>query len=191
MQTIGLILVVISFVPIIISIKFKRNFFNVKEVIIDHLKLFKNCKSQYFVFYGSPLLLSVGLALIYNSTKAFYDNLSLIVSIILSMLFAVLAIITNYDYSHYKDKKKTKIQNVVTETINSIIFETFICVLILLYGMIILIIDDSIESNMIANKVVTGFAIFLFTVLLFDLLIVIKRISKIMLLKTTEGDQET
>ena len=191
-KNIGITLIIISLIPIIISIIYeKRSFFNLKSVIIKHYAMFKTCKSQMILFIGTPLVLSIGLAMIYDSTKLFYDNLSVIISIVLSMLFAVLAILTNYDYSKYQDeKKKERIQNVVTETINSIVFETYICVLLLLYGMIMIIVSEVCQINNITSKVFTGIACFLFSVLLLDLLIVIKRVSKIMTLKIKEGDQD-
>ena len=105
------------------------------------------------------------------------------------MLFSVLAIITNYDYSNYKEKvTKTKIQKVVTETINSILFEAFICILLLLYSIVIIVLNDTISINMIVNKILTGIACFLFTVLLMNLLIVIKRLSKTMIIKINDDN---
>ena len=96
-KTIGFALIVVAIIPIIISIfSERRSFFNIKSIIKDHLKMFENCKNQYLIFYGSPFILSVGLALIYDAQDDFYNNLSVIISIILSMLFAVLAILTNY-----------------------------------------------------------------------------------------------
>ena len=159
--------------------------------------MFKNCKSQYWVFYGSPFLLSVGLAFIYDAQDNFYDNLSVIISIILSMLFAVLAILTNYNYSvesnDENQKRSTipdKVHKVVDETTNSIIFETVLCVFLLIYGMIVVIIRDVMPVNVIVNKTLTGISCFLFTVLLLDLLIVVKRMTKIIKYKMNEGDQD-
>lgn len=188
---IGLILILISFILIVISIfNERRSFFNIKNVLKEHFKIFESCKSQYIVFYGAPLFLSIGLAMIYDSTTSFYDSLAVIISIVLSMLFAVLAIITSYDYSNYNDEEmQTRILKVVKETINSIVFETFICILLLIYGMIIIILQDVLVINVIINKILTGVACFLFIVLLLDLLIVIKRINKIMEIKINERNQ--
>ena len=203
-NTIGYILIIIAIIPILFSFHNEhRSFFNIKTVIKDHLKIFKDCKSQYFIFYGSPLLLSVGLALIYDAQDNFYDNLSVIISIILSMLFAVLAILSNYDYSEKKDDDSEtaeenhnrtttneKVLKIVNETTDSIMFETMICVFLLIYGMIVVIVRGVMPLNVIVNKILTGISCFLFTVLLLDLLIVVKRMTKIIKYKMNEGDQD-
>jgi len=129
-KIIGFALIIIAFFIIIVSICSRRqNFFNIREIIREHIALFDRCRSQYIVFYGAPLLLSIGLAIIYDSTALFYDSISVIISIILSMLLAVLAIITSFDYSNYTNENtRSNILNVVKETTNAIMFEMIICV---------------------------------------------------------------
>lgn len=194
---IGYILIIIAIIPVLFSFHNEhKSFFNIKTVIKEHLKIFKDCKSQYLIFYGSPLLLSVGLAFIYDAQDNFYDNLSVIISIILSMLFAVLAILTNYDFSEKSDDDQNrtttheKVLKIVNETTDSIMFETMICVFLLIYGMIVVIVRDVMPLNVIVNKILTGISCFLFTVLLLDLLIVVKRMTKIIKYKMNEGDQD-
>ena len=144
------------------------------------------------MFYGAPLLLSVGLALIYNPTAKFYDSISVIISVILSMLLAVLAIITSFDYSNYTNENtRSKILNVVKETTNAIMFETIICVLLLLYGMVVVVVQDVVTINAIVNRVLTGITVFLFSVLILDLLIVVKRISRIIDVKLNERNNRS
>ena len=191
-KTIGFALIVVAIIPIIISIfSERRSFFNIKSIIKDHLKMFENCKSQYLIFYGSPFILSVGLALIYDAQDDFYNNLSVIISIILSMLFAVLAILTSFDYSNSLNSNdntanSSNIIKVVNETTNSIIFETIICVFLLIYGMIVVIVRGVMSLNLVINKILAGVSCFFFTVLILDLLVVIKRMSRIIKIKMNE-----
>lgn len=191
-KTIGFALIVVAIIPIIISIfSERRSFFNIKSIIKDHLKMFENRKSQYLIFYGSPFILSVGLALIYDAQDDFYNNLSVIISIILSMLFAVLAILTSLDYSNSLNSNdntanSSNIIKVVNETTNSIIFETIICVFLLIYGMIVVIVRGVMPLNLVINKILTGVSCFFFTVLILDLLVVIKRMSRIIKIKMNE-----
>ncbi len=191
-KTIGFALIVVAIIPIIISIfSERRSFFNIKSIIKDHLKMFENCKNQYLIFYGSPFILSVGLALIYDAQDDFYNNLSVIISIILSMLFAVLAILTSFDYSNSLNSNdntanSSNIIKVVNETTNSIIFETIICVFLLIYGMIVVIVRGVMPLNLVINKILTGVSCFFFTVLILDLLVVIKRMSRIIKIKMNE-----
>ena len=192
-KIIGFALIIIAFLIIIVSICSRRqNFFNIREIIREHIALFDRCRSQYIVFYGAPLLLSVGLALIYNPTTIFYDSISVIISIILSMLLAVLAIITSFDYSNYTNENtRSNILNVVKETTNAILFETIICVLLLLYGMVVVVVQDVVTINAIVNRVLTGVTVFLFSVLILDLLIVVKRISRIIDVKLSERNNRS
>ena len=191
-KAIGFALIVVAIIPIIISIfSERRNFFNIKSIIKDHLKMFENCKSQYLIFYGSPFILSVGLAFIYDAQDDFYDNLSVIISIILSMLFAVLAILTSFDYSNSLNSNdntanSSNIIKVVNETTSSIIFETIICVFLLIYGMIVVIVRGVMSLNLVINKILAGVSCFFFTVLILDLLVVIKRMSRIIKIKMNE-----
>lgn len=191
-KIIGFALIIIAFLIIIVSICSRRqNFFNIREIIRAHFALFDRCRSQYIVFYVAPLLLSVGLALIYNPTAKFYDSISVIISIILSMLLAVLAIITSFDYSNYTNENtRSNILNVVKETTNAIMFETIICVL-LLYGMVVVVVQDVVTINAIVNRVLTGVTVFLFSLLILDLLIVVKRISRIIDVKLNERNNRS
>lgn len=192
-KIIGFALIIIAFLIIIVSICSRRqNFFNIREIIREHIALFDRCRSQYIVFYGAPLLLSIGLAIIYDSTAIFYDSISVIISIILSMLLAVLAIITSFDYSNYTNENtRSNILNVVKETTNAIMFETIICVLLLLYGMVVVVVQDVVTINAIVNRVLTGVTVFLFSVLILDLLIVVKRISRIIDVKLSERNNHS
>ena len=192
-RIIGFALIIIAFLIIIVSICSRRqNFFNIREIIREHIALFGRCRSQYIVFYGAPLLFSVGLSLIYNPTAIFYDSISVNISIILSMLLAVLAIITSFDYSNYTNENtRSNILNVVKETTNAIMFETILCVLLLLYGMVVVVVQDVVTINTIVNRILTGVTVFLFSVLILDLLIVVKRISRIIDVKLSERNNHS
>lgn len=201
-KTIGFAFIVVAIIPIIISIFSERkSFFNIKSIIKDHLKIFENCKSHYLIFYGFPFILSVGLALIYDAQNDFYNNLSVIISIILSMLFAVLAILISFNYfnslnsneeftdqqvNQHNTSNSSNIIKVVNETTNFIIFETIICVFLLIYGMIVVIVRGVMPLNLLINKIFTGVSCFFFTVLILDLLVVIKRMSRIIKIKINE-----
>lgn len=140
----GLMLVVISALLILICLLQKREtFFNLRNVIVKHLGLFKHCKCQYLTFYGLPLLFSIGLAMLYEAGEPFYSNLSVIISILISMLLAVLSILTGKEYSSVNNKEqRVKIHRVIDETITAIIFDTVLCVFMLLYGLVMIIVND-------------------------------------------------
>lgn len=177
----GLFLV-ISFTLINFIFLFRKNesFFNLRDVVKDHLLLFRNCKSQYIVFYFSPLLFAVGLALIYEAGETFYTNLSVIISILLSMLLAILSILTGKDYSFIEDaNQRENIQNVTQETITAIIFDSLLCIFLLLYGLAMIVIDGVNFDTEIVKRVLAGIAYYSFAVTLLNLLLIVKRMSRI------------
>lgn len=177
----GLFLV-ISFMLINFIFLFRKNesFFNLRDVVKDHLLLFRDCKSQYIVFYFSPLLFAVGLSLIYEAGETFYTNLSVIISILLSMLLAILSILTGKDYSFIEDaNQRENIQNVTQETITAIIFDSLLCIFLLLYGLAMIVIDGINFDTEIVKRVLAGIAYYSFAVTLLNLLLIVKRMSRI------------
>lgn len=194
---VGLIMLSVFTLLMIISL-FKRHdtFFNIREVIRKQLLLFKNCRYQYFTFYGLPIFLSVGLALIYQADEAFYTEISVVIGILLSMLFAILSILTGYDFSNVKNtKQKVKVQKVVTETINAIVFDSVLCIFMMIYGLVIIVISGvdyswlSIDLTII-KMVVSGAAYYLFTVIMLTLLLIVKHMSKIIEFKNASNDSD-
>lgn len=195
--SVGLIMLSFFVLLMIISL-FKKHdtFFNIREIIKKQMLLFKNCRYQYFTFYGLPLLLSVGLAFIYEADVAFYTEISVVIGILLSMLFAILSILTGYDFSNVKNaKKKEKVQKVVAQTINAIVFDSILCIFMMIYGLVIIVISGvdyswlSIDLTII-KMVVSGIAYYLFTVILLTLLLIVKHMSKIIEFKNASNESD-
>lgn len=185
-KIIGLALSIISTMTIVCTlIKKNEPFFNFRDIINDHLSVFANCKRQYLVFYGYPLTLSIGLSLLFTANTAFFSHLGVVLSIILSMLFALLAILTGYDFSIFKNKEqRNKVEKAVRQTINAILFCCIIGILLLLVGFIVIAANGksmewiTININ-VCKIVVSAISYYLFIVILLNILLVIKNMSKI------------
>ena len=177
----GLVMVVcFALINLIFLFRKNESFFNLRDVVKDHLYLFYDCKSQYIVFYFSPLLFAVGLALIYEAGETFYTNLSVIVSVLLSMLLAILSILTGKDYSCISDDdQRENIQTVTQETITAIVFDSLLCIFLLLYGLAMIVIDGVDFDTEIIKRVFAGVAYYNFAVTLLNLLLIVKRMSRI------------
>lgn len=183
---VGLSLVAFSALLIFICMmRKKEDFFNIRKTICDHLKIFKHCPSKYWVFYGLPLMFSVGLALIYEAGSSFYTELSVVLGIILSMLFAILSILSSQDYSAVNDKaRKSKAKKVLKETTNAIVFDSILSLFLMLYGLVIIvlsglnIIEISFDTT-ILKTVASCIAYYVFTIILLNLLFIVKQMSKI------------
>ena len=178
---IGITLVLLFvFVNTLLLFRKNESFFNLRDVMKDHLGLFHDYKSQYVVFYFSPLLFAVGLAMIYEAGETFYTNLSVIVSVLLSMLLAILSILTGKDYSSIKDDdQRENIKNVTQETITAIVFDSLLCIFLLLYGLVMIVIDGVQFDAEIVKRVLAGIAYYNFAVTLLNLLLIVKRMSRI------------
>lgn len=179
----GLLLVLISAATMTISLLRKEEpFFNLRDIVKGHLKLIHGSKTLFCIL---PLFFATGLALLYTAGEEFYSEISVIIGIILSMLLASLSILSNYDFSTVKDaKQREKGKKVVRDTINAIMFDALLCVLLLLYGLTIVVLSGGdyswvpISMNII-KSIVSAVAYYIFVVVLLNLLLIVKQMSKI------------
>lgn len=183
---IGLVLIAVSTFLIFISLLRKKEaFFNIRETICAHLKVFKRCPSKYIIFYVFPLLFSIGLAMVYEAGDRFYSELSVVLGIILSMLFAILSILTAQDYSVVNDNnQKTIAKKVLKETTNAIVFDSILSLFLMLYGLVIVVLSgvETVENAFdltLVKSVLSGVAYYIFTIILLNLLFIVKQMSKI------------
>lgn len=183
-KLIGVILSITSLLSIIcILFKKKEPFFNFREIVKDHLCLFSNCKSQYIVFYFLPIVLSVGLSLLFSANSAFFSHLGVVLSIILSMLLALLAMLSGYDFSIFEDEEqRTNAETTVKQTINAILFCCIVGIVLLLIGFVVIAASGKnvewIPLN-VCKIVVSAFSYYQFIIILLNLLLIIKNMSKI------------
>ena len=179
----GLLLVLISSVIMIFSLLRKEEpFFNLQDIIKAHKHLVRGSEILFCII---PLCFAVGLSLLYTAGAQFYTEISVILGIFLSMLLASLSILSNYDFSTVTDaNQREKGKKVVRETINAIMFDAILCVFLLLYGLIIIVLSGAdyswipISMNIIKTAV-SAVAYYLFVVILLNLLLIVKQMSKI------------
>ena len=179
----GLLLVLISSVIMIFSLLRKEEpFFNLQDIIKAHKHLVRGSEILFCII---PLCFAVGLSLLYTAGAQFYTEISVILGIFLSMLLASLSILSNYDFSTVTDaNQREKGKKVVRETINAIMFDAILCVFLLLYGLIMIVLSGGdyswipISMNIIKTAV-SAVAYYLFVVILLNLLLIVKQMSKI------------
>jgi hypothetical protein len=128
---------------------------------------------------------SIGLSLLFSANAAFFSHLGVVLSIIMSMLLAMLAILSGYDFSRFEDdQQRNGAEITVKQTINAILFCSIIGIALLLIGFIVIATSgksvDWIPFNINACKIiVSAFSYYLFIVVLLNLLLIIKNMSKI------------
>lgn len=182
-KIVGTSLVAVSGILMLVSL-FRKNeyYFNLRSVVKRHLKLFEKCKSKYFVFYGLPLLFSAGLALLCEANDKFFSELSVILSILISILFAILGVLCGQDYSTVlNEQQKKKAKAVLLDTVNSIVFTAFLCIFLLLYGLVFSAVK-TVEFNLnidCLKCIISGTAYYFFTVILLSLFLIFKQMSEL------------
>ena len=198
LKAISYLLVLIPIFVIVISI-FKKtdSFINLGEVFAKHFALFKDCKIQFFIFYVLPLFIATGLMLLYKLSMSFCENINIIASIVLSMLFAICSIIGTKDYSlHSKAEenliqadnetnsnveetnKLAKVKKVARETFDAIVVTTFIA-LVLIFACLSAIAVDVFKMSEITLDIVSSVVYYLLGVTILNLLLIIKRMEKL------------
>lgn len=192
MNYFGIACIVISLLLIIFSIFKKENtFFNALQIVKDHFSLFNKSFRQILIFYIYPLLLAIGVTIVYDATDELFDNFLIILSIVISMLFSILAIITNFNYNNNIEKTtKDRIIQVVQESCNSILYSCLICVFLIIYCIILICLNDMSFYAGLFGKILNGIAYYLFVVLILNLLLVMKRISKIINTKIKKESED-
>ncbi|MBO4972704.1 MAG: hypothetical protein J6D45_07800 [Clostridia bacterium] len=190
-RIVGISFILISAIICACSIISKKpGFFNLKAVFVNHFKLFKHSFKHSFLFYGVPLIFASGIALVYQADKEFYSNLSVIISILLSMLFAILSILTskNYDFNCKKEdgtenveKKKVvkNMQAVMSETTTAIVFDVMLSIFLVLYALVMPIVEEIGINVLGVNITLSIVSYYLITVILLNLLLIIKRMTKL------------
>ena len=127
---------------------------------------------------------------LYQADKEFYSNLSVIISILLSMLFAILSILTsrNYDFNCKRDdgtenaeKKKVvkKMQAVLSETTTAIVFDVILSIFLVLYALVMPMVGEIGIDMLWVNITLSIVSYYLITVILLNLLLIIKRMTKL------------
>lgn len=174
----GAILICSACVLLTISL-FKKNdsFFNLREIFKQHFLLFRDARLQYLTFYVYPMILAVGISCFYIADATFYENLNVIVSILISMLLAIYSILAGKDIEKYDENRKVKIKTVIKETNNAITFSVVISIFLMFLSLVMVALGD-IQYNILA-MVFSILVYYLFIVLLLNILLIVKRLGKL------------
>ena len=149
------------------------NFVDISGIIKKHLSFFKNNKMQFISIYIVPIIISIYIGTIHTINKELVDNLIIILSILISMFFAILSILCSID-----SKNKNEIyKQLLNETYTSTVFEIIICIFLLLVSLAALFIGKGFNEliDMIASIVIY----YLTFVLILNIFVIIKRIEAI------------
>lgn len=159
------------------------NFLDVRGVFKMHLKLFSGSPLQFGALFIAPLLLSIAIASEKVLSKDIINNLNIVLSIFMSMFFAMLSILpslSDKDVSEENNditsiKLVNKYNALLKETFNAILFESIVAVVVLAISFSLLFRDNFNHSWQLI--LVSGIVYYLSLVVVFNIFVIIKRIK--------------
>ncbi len=149
-----------------------NNFFDVRGVFKQHFAIFLGAPFQIVVFFITPLLISIGIVLIKTIDKDIINNINIVLSIFISMFFAMLSILTGIEK---KAGNNSEYNDLLKETFNTIIFENILCLVILVISFVQLFINDYTVSLYL--KIASFIIYYLIIVVVLNIFVVIKRVK--------------
>lgn len=175
---------------------FKQDYINVSQIIKKQIMSILNKKenrrkSDVYAFiniYIIPLILSILIAIEKILSKSFYDNIIIILAILVSVFLTLISILTSKSYKEKNEKQK----KIINYTFNNVYFLTIISILLIILcffktsfsNIHINIIDNiplisKIFSLNNCKIVFDTIVIYLIIEIIIHLLIVLKRIEQI------------
>lgn len=150
-------------------IKKNNNFFDIRNIFLEQFRIFDKTKSQIIVFYIVPAILAYAVTRTKCIDKDIIDNIIIVLSIMLSMLFAMLSIINGYQ------RNDSKYVKVLDETNNSIMFQSVLCVVTLIISFAQFFVDTYDGEKTI---IIVSFVLYyLMFVIILNTFIILKRMK--------------
>lgn len=115
---------------------FKQDYINVSQIIKKQIMSILNKKenrrkSDVYAFiniYIIPLILSILIAIEKILSKSFYDNIIIILAILVSVFLTLISILTSKSYKEKNEKQK----KIINYTFNNVYFLTIISILLII-----------------------------------------------------------
>lgn len=183
--SISTILVCVSAILMMIAFLQKNsNFLDVRSIISTHFKVFSGSPLQCAVIFGVPLLITIAALNKQALSKDIVDTLNIVLSILISMFFAMLSILSALNLKAVNEKEKndviaiSKVEEynlLLKETFNAVMFECLSCILVLAISFTLLFVNDFSTSWQLT--LVSGVVYYLALVIVFNIFVIIKRIK--------------
>ena len=162
------------------------NFLDIRKVFADHFAIFDNSPLQKIVIFIVPFLIPISAISTQLLTKDIVNNLNIVLSILISMFFAILSILSSFTYKSTDPKtvtdvslrkKAEKYNKLLKQTFNAVIFESVLSIVVLILSFAQLFSNDFSETWKL--KVISLIVYYLALVIVFNILVVIKRMKSL------------
>lgn len=184
-SSISTILVCVSAILMVIAFLQKNsNFLDVRSIISTHFKVFSGSPLQCAVIFGVPLLITIAALNKQALSKDIVDTLNIVLSILISMFFAMLSILSALNLKVVNEKEKNDVIAIskvkeynllLKETFNAVMFECILCILVLAISFTLLFVNSFSASWQLT--LVSGVVYYLALVIVFNIFVIIKRIK--------------
>lgn len=178
MHTISMILVIVSTIIIFIAITRKNsNYMNIGNVIKEQIKLLKVAPIQFIAVFITPALLSLASIFSGKIDEKLMSDLLVAVSIFFSIFFSIMGILCSISVRSDNGEVKTcsSKNGLLNETFNCVMFESTICVLLL----IILLVMQLYQGSQIVSTILSFFVLYFTFLVVTNLFIIIKRLESL------------
>ena len=182
------ILFFVGIILILVALLQKNsNFLDVRKIMRQHLSIFSKSPLQVVSIFVAPLLIAIAAAATHPLTVEIVNNLNVVLSILISMFFAMLSILASLslkstDQSKVEDvtliRDAKKYNNVLKQTNNAILFESILAILLLIVSFSQLFIGSFAPTWKL--KIISAFVYYLTLVLVLNIFVVIKRIKALL-----------
>lgn len=171
------------------------NFLDVRKIIRQHLSIFSKSPLQVVAIFGAPLLIAIAAAATHPLTVDIVNNLNVVLSILISMFFAMLSILASLnlkstDQSKVEDvtliRDAKNYNKVLKQTNNAILFESVLAILLLIFSFSQLFIGSFDPTWKL--KIISAFVYYLTLVLVLNIFVIIKRIKSLLDSKSENDD---
>lgn len=163
------------------------NFLDVRKIICQHLSIFSKSPLQIVAIFGAPLLIAIAAAATHPLTAEIVNNLNVVLSILISMFFAMLSILASLNFKSTDQKTvhditlvraADKYNKVLKQTNNAILFESILAILLLIVSFSQLFIGSFDPT--LKLKIISAFVYYLTLVLMLNIFVVIKRTKELL-----------
>ena len=155
------------------------NFLDIRSVFTEHISMLKKSPLQFSAIIVVPLIIALIGALYHPLTKDVVNNLNIVLSILISMFFAVLSILVSLTRKkESKDRPLTpeekNYNTLLDETFNAVVFESTLCILLLVISFVQLFFDNF--KTCLLLTIISTVVYYLSVVIVLNIFVVIKRI---------------
>lgn len=177
MRVIGIICLILSGLIFVVALFRNTNSkISMRKLLQDYFSKVLNSRGAAFVFVIAPVLFAIGICVFYMAEKELYDDIVVVLSIFISMAFAMMSVLSSRDYTDREDvRRNERIKVALNETYLTIVFDVFLSIIEIVLCLIAIATWDVCGVYM--QRVLWGLCVFFFICILENILLIMKKMT--------------